>query len=32
MQFQLFTGLEPPFELMAKTLRRALSPLNTSED
>jgi 3-dehydroquinate dehydratase/shikimate dehydrogenase len=27
LQFQLFTGREPPLELMAKVLRRALSPV-----
>jgi 3-dehydroquinate dehydratase/shikimate dehydrogenase len=26
-QFRLFTGEEPPLELMAKTVRRALSPV-----
>jgi 3-dehydroquinate dehydratase/shikimate dehydrogenase len=27
LQFQLFTGKEPPLELMRKTVRRALSPI-----
>ena len=32
MQFQLFTGREPPLELMAKTLRRALSPVHLHDE
>lgn len=27
-QYRLFTGLEPPLELMIKTVKRAISPLN----
>jgi len=27
-QYRLFTGLEPPMELMIKTVKRAISPLN----
>jgi 3-dehydroquinate dehydratase/shikimate dehydrogenase len=32
LQFQLFTGLEPPLELMAKELRRILSPVRIIDD
>jgi 3-dehydroquinate dehydratase/shikimate dehydrogenase len=31
-QFQLFTGLEPPLELMGQVLRRALSPVTLGDD
>jgi 3-dehydroquinate dehydratase/shikimate dehydrogenase len=31
MQFQLFTGQEPPYDVMAKAMRRALSPLMAPE-
>jgi 3-dehydroquinate dehydratase/shikimate dehydrogenase len=31
-QFQLFTGQEPPLELMSKILRRALSPVTIHDD
>lgn len=31
MQFHLFTGKDPPYEVMAKAMRRALSPLTTAE-
>jgi 3-dehydroquinate dehydratase / shikimate dehydrogenase len=27
-QYRLFTGMEPPIEVMAKTLKRAISPIN----
>jgi 3-dehydroquinate dehydratase/shikimate dehydrogenase len=32
MQFKLFTGHEPPAELMAKTVRRRLSPIQLPEE
>jgi 3-dehydroquinate dehydratase/shikimate dehydrogenase len=32
MQFRLFTGQEPPAELMAKAVKRALSPVALTED
>jgi 3-dehydroquinate dehydratase/shikimate dehydrogenase len=31
-QFRLFTGQEPPLELMEKTIRRALSPITIREE
>ena len=31
-QFQLFTGQEPPLDLMGKVLRRALSPVTIHDD
>jgi 3-dehydroquinate dehydratase/shikimate dehydrogenase len=31
-QFQLFTGQEPPLDLMGKVLRRALSPVTLHDD
>ena len=31
-QFRLFTGLEPPLDLMGKVLRRALSPVTIHDD
>jgi 3-dehydroquinate dehydratase/shikimate dehydrogenase len=31
-QFELFTGREPPLELMAKVMRRALSPVHLPDD
>jgi 3-dehydroquinate dehydratase / shikimate dehydrogenase len=31
MQFHLFTGKDPPYEVMAKAMRRALSPLTSPE-
>jgi 3-dehydroquinate dehydratase/shikimate dehydrogenase len=27
-QYRLFTGLEPPVDVMVKTVKRAISPLN----
>jgi 3-dehydroquinate dehydratase/shikimate dehydrogenase len=32
VQFRLFTGKEPPVELMAKVVRRALSPVTMPDD
>ena len=32
LQFQLFTGQEPPLELMTKVVRRALSPVQMLEE
>lgn len=32
MQFQLFTGENPPYEVMSKAMRRALSPLNRAAE
>ncbi|MBX7103423.1 MAG: type I 3-dehydroquinate dehydratase [Gemmataceae bacterium] len=32
MQFHLFTGQDPPYEIMAKAMRRALSPLTTPDE
>jgi len=32
LQFTLFTGKEPPLDLMRKTVRRALSPIHLGED
>jgi 3-dehydroquinate dehydratase/shikimate dehydrogenase len=32
LQFQLFTGKEPPLDLMHKTVRRALSPITLREE
>lgn len=32
LQFHLFTGKEPPLELVRKTVRRALSPIHLSEE
>jgi 3-dehydroquinate dehydratase/shikimate dehydrogenase len=32
LQFRLFTGKEPPLELMAKVVRRALSPVTIKEE
>jgi len=31
-QYRLFTGMEPPIEVMIKTLKRAISPLNYTTD
>jgi shikimate 5-dehydrogenase len=31
-QFRLFTGLEPPLDLMGRVLRRALSPVTIHDD
>jgi 3-dehydroquinate dehydratase/shikimate dehydrogenase len=31
-QFQMFTGLEPPLDLMGKVLRRALSPVTLHDE
>ena len=27
-QYRLFTGLEPPIDVMVKTLKKAISPVN----
>ena len=27
-QYRLFTGMEPPIDVMVKTIKRAISPLN----
>lgn len=32
LQFQHFTGCDPPLDIMAQAMRRALSPLATAED
>jgi 3-dehydroquinate dehydratase/shikimate dehydrogenase len=32
LQFKLFTGQDPPLELMAKVVRRALSPVHVADD
>ena len=32
LQFKLFTGQDPPLEVMAKVIRRALSPIHMSDE
>jgi shikimate 5-dehydrogenase len=32
LQFKLFTGQDPPLELMAAVVRRALSPVHVAEE
>ena len=32
LQFKLFTGQEPPLEVMTQLVRRALSPVNYAKE